>query len=567
MSQTFDVNMEPLQWPIAPDGYIPNSVIRSWSRNGKAINITGYLDDIFDSLQHCTTNDEEDESTRVFWLADDEEEEEEEEKEEEEEEIKTDDVKQRGKEKEDKKNEKGKVERHERAYENKEREEKYKKDGFDLLKPSYDILTTLQNQQITSDEGQMNVEPQRQEVRSTYNSRKTVEKILLTCHDNGPKQLGEKREDFKLQETITAPLQYVSVPFREKTSSFISKEALKLPEPSVMCPVVSAESAVVSPVAVISKQGPTETLKLPRPSLMSPVVSPVAVISKQEPRITLNKPPTEPQNLTPHPLKPTPPTLEDPRPQPELGSPECPPIRDESFRPLTSRCKNVRDVVHLDRKALELFKKSKYGNKNLSHPGKYSTKTERLSASKGTDSPVQTNTGGLYRRPEFWSKMSTIPTHPPSVSCLEGPSDQLFSDLSLQFEQTNLPNKKQKGNISKPEWRKTLYQRIALQGFSSPQGARLAAKEHTVKPSNASQPATIIPSLQPGQAAAHQRVVQKVQMKDTREPAYFKDHYVIPMNSQQSFFTSNLSGKTQYGRLQFDWLSGHDEEKLLCGCG
>ncbi|KAJ4935961.1 hypothetical protein JOQ06_017486 [Pogonophryne albipinna] len=525
--------MEPLQWPIAPDGYIPNSVIRSWSRNGKAINITGYLDDIFDSLQHCTTNDEEDESTRVFWLAD----------EEEEEEIKTDDVKQRGKEKEDKKNEKGKVERHERAYENKEREEEDKKDGFDLLKPSYDIQTTLQNQQITSDEGQMNVEPQRQEVRSTYNSRKTVEKILLTCHDNGPKQLGEKREDFKPQETITAPLQYVSVPFREKTSSFISKgptEALKLPEPSVMCPVVSAESAVVSPVAVISKQ---------------------------EPRITLNKPPTEPQNLTPHPLKPTPPTPEDPRPQPELGSPECPPIRDESFRPLTSSCKNVRDVVHLDRKALELFKKSKYGNKNLSHPGKYSTKTERLSASKGTDSPVQTNTGGLYRRPEFWSKMSTIPTHPPSVSGLEGPSDQLFSDLSLQFEQTNLPNKKQNGNISKPEWRKNLYQRIALQGFSSPQGARLAAKEHTVKPSNARQPATIIPSLQPGQAAAHQRVVQKVQMKDTREPAYFKDHYVIPMNSQQSFFTSNLSGKTQYGRLQFDWLSGHDEEKLLCGCG
>ncbi|KAK1900152.1 putative Rho-GTPase-activating protein 7 [Dissostichus eleginoides] len=484
--------MEPLRWPIAPDGYIPNSVIRSWSRNGKALNETGYLDDIFYSLQHCTTNDEEDESTRVFWLSDDEEEEEEE--------IKTDDVKERGKEKEDKKNEKGKVERHERAYENKEREEEHKKDGFDLLKPSYDIQTTLQNQQITSDEGQMNVEPQRQEVRSTYNSRKTVEKILLTCHDNGPKQLGEKREDFKPQETITAPLQYVSLPFREKASSFISKE----------------------------------------------------------PRITLNKPPTEPQNLTPHPLKPTPPTPEDPRPQPELGSPECPPIRDESFLPLTSRCKNVRDVVHLDRKALELFKKCKYGNKNLSHPGKYSTKTEQLSASKGTDSPVQTNTGGLYPRPEFQSKMSTIPTHPPSVSGLEGPSDQLFSDLSPQFEQTNL---------SMPEWRKNLYQRIALQGFCSPQGARLAAKEHPVKPSNARQPATIIPSLQPGQAAAHQRVVQKVQMKDTREPASFKDHYVIPMNSQQSFFTSNLSGKTQYGRLQFDWLSGHDEEKLLCACG
>ncbi|XP_063763723.1 uncharacterized protein LOC134880645 isoform X2 [Eleginops maclovinus] len=556
MSETVDVNMEPLRWPIAPDGYIPNSVIRSWGRKGKALTMKGYSDDICYSVQHCTTYDQEDVSTRVFWLADDEEEEEEE--------IKTDYVKRRGKEKEDKGNEKGKVERKEMADENKEREGD-KKDGFELLKPTYDIQTTLQNQ------------PQRQEVSSTYNSRNTVENSLLTCHDNGPKQLGEKREGIKPQETIKAPHQYVSVPVREKLSSFISKgptEALQLPESSVMSPVVS-------PVAVISKQG---TLKLPEPSVMSPMVSaksavvyPVVVISKQASRITTKltyKSPTEPQNLTPYPPKPPPPSPEDPLPQPDLWPSVCPPMR-ECFLPLASKCKNIRDIaqVRLDRKVLEIYKMKRYGTKNLSHPGKCSTKTERFPASKGAYSQVQTNTGGLhlngglYRRPDLRSKISTIPTQPTSVSGLEWPSDQLFSDLSPQFAQTILPTKDQKGNISMPDWRKNLYKGIVLQGFCSQRGARLAARGHPVKFSNARQPAETIPSLQLGQAEAHQRVVQEVQMKDTREPASFKDHFVIPMNSQQSFFTSNLRGKTQYGRLQFDWMSGHDEEKLLCFCG
>ncbi|XP_044059578.1 myosin tail region-interacting protein MTI1-like isoform X11 [Siniperca chuatsi] len=36
MSKTA-VDTEPLKWPIAPDGYIPNSVIRSWMRKGKEL--------------------------------------------------------------------------------------------------------------------------------------------------------------------------------------------------------------------------------------------------------------------------------------------------------------------------------------------------------------------------------------------------------------------------------------------------------------------------------------------------------------------------------------------------
>lgn len=38
MSLSADVdNNEPLKWPIAPDGYIPNSVIRSWKRKRRDV--------------------------------------------------------------------------------------------------------------------------------------------------------------------------------------------------------------------------------------------------------------------------------------------------------------------------------------------------------------------------------------------------------------------------------------------------------------------------------------------------------------------------------------------------
>lgn len=49
---------EPLTWPIAPDGYIPNSVIRSWKRKGKKL----WDDSFFHGQQtdECTTD--------YFWF-------------------------------------------------------------------------------------------------------------------------------------------------------------------------------------------------------------------------------------------------------------------------------------------------------------------------------------------------------------------------------------------------------------------------------------------------------------------------------------------------------------------
>ena len=104
-----------------------------------------------------------------------------------------------------------------------------------------------------------------------------------------------------------------------------------------------------------------------------------------------------------------------------------------------------------------------------------------------------------------------------------------------------------------PEWRRTLYKLIALQGFQSQRAAQLPAAEELGKHCSATQLTGTITSLQNGQAAAHQRVVQKIQMKDPTGPDCC---YVIPMASQHSFFTSHPCETTQYGRLQFDWMRG-----------
>lgn len=293
------------------------------------------------------------------------------------------------------------------------------------------------------------------------------------------------------------------------------------------------------------------------------------------PRITLYIPPIKPQNLTPNPLKPPPPTPEDPQPQPDLGPPECLPIEDkpdERFLLSSAKYDNIRDQAQVptDRKVLEFYKKSRVGTKTLSHRGKRSTITERPPASKATHSTIQTNTGGMklncgldlnsrpYSPSEFSSTMTSIQTQPPSIIDPECPSDPLSSDYPAQFAQMILPTNDQRSYKSMPEWRKNLYKLIALQGFRSPRAARFAATQHPVKSSNARQLTATILSLQPGQATAHQRVVQKIQMKDTQEPAPFHFHRVIPMASQLSFFTLNPCGKTQYGRLQFDWMRGHD---------
>ena len=80
LSQNADVDTEPLKWPIAPDGYIPNSVIRSWKRKGKDLCQPDYLDDIFlhdlHQVDECRANEQEDADSIIFWFIEDEGEEE-----------------------------------------------------------------------------------------------------------------------------------------------------------------------------------------------------------------------------------------------------------------------------------------------------------------------------------------------------------------------------------------------------------------------------------------------------------------------------------------------------------
>lgn len=180
MSQTIDVNTEPLTWPVAPDGYIPNSVIRSWRWKGKGFSQTDF--------QEFPTNYPDSLSTRIFWFIQEEEEE------------KIDFVKRRRKEKEDKKNKKEEdkkdlkvkegrkkekeVEKNEKENEKKTGVERRKKDRKekeedkwdrnDLPKQSHNIQTktSLQSQLKTFDDGKLR--HQRQEFGSTYSSRETV---------------------------------------------------------------------------------------------------------------------------------------------------------------------------------------------------------------------------------------------------------------------------------------------------------------------------------------------------------------------------------------------------------
>lgn len=261
-----------------------------------------------------------------------------------------------------------------------------------------------------------------------------------------------------------------------------------------------------------------------------------------EPTITSHLPPTEPQIFTPHPPRPPPPTPKDPQPRPVCRPPGDPPVKD-----LLSLAKyntaEQQTQVPLDRKVLEFYKKLKGSNKNSSHRGKLSASEKHPLAFKPTQSTIET------QLPRF--------THP------ECPSPPLSPDYATQFEQTLHSIKDQRGHKPMPEWRKSLYKLISLQGFRSPRAARLATAEHPLKSSNATQTLEAVPTLQPSLAAVHQRVLQKIQMTDAQELESHDFQHVIPLASQHNFFTLKPCGKAQYGKLQFDWMRGDEEEKLL----
>lgn len=167
------MNTEPLRWPIAPDGYIPNSVIRSWSKGGKGLTKANCWDDIvFHNLHQkdeTITEDQEDVIQRILWLFQDEEEE----NEKTDNSIgKKDEEKKKEEDETDVKEEKGGGKNEKRlglwSYVKKDTEEEKKVGRPVLLKQS----SNIQPEQLKpSPDEQMNEEPQREEVFSKYSSR------------------------------------------------------------------------------------------------------------------------------------------------------------------------------------------------------------------------------------------------------------------------------------------------------------------------------------------------------------------------------------------------------------
>ncbi|KAE8295654.1 hypothetical protein D5F01_LYC06589 [Larimichthys crocea] len=238
MSQTADT--EPPRWPIAPDGYIPNSVIRSWKRKGKGFAKMDSCNDNFSALLYMdeASDEDEDMNSRIFWLTDDDEEEEKEETEKEDE----------------KKNKKQKVEKTEvgvKAREDEKKEKKQDKMDRSVSRP-------------------------------------------IAIHENEHQPLRELREDVKLPETITPLQKYVSVTNKQTPFTSLIKKDDKMDR------------------SVLAKQSYNSS----GPPVERSAVSADTVIPKQELRASLYIPPTEPTNLTSHPLMAPPPSQEKPQPQP-----------------------------------------------------------------------------------------------------------------------------------------------------------------------------------------------------------------------------------------------------------
>lgn len=272
----------------------------------------------------------------------------------------------------------------------------------------------------------------------------------------------------------------------------------------------------------------------------------------------------EPQNETYSPLV----APEDPQPQPEPS-----PIKDQRLLLFSHKYDSIANHVQagLDDRVLALYKKFKVFKNNLPHLGKLSVPCEhRPNPTQCRSSTLQTKAaesslkGGLYSSPADVPSQSIL-----QVTCLGG---SLSSDLGGDptFHSTvsaahiqRCTQLLQTSGQSMTEWRNNLYKLISVHGFQSARAARLHTSEHAHTFATDVQLVADIPPLQPQLAAAHQRVLQKIELKDTVETAGGCFYRIIPMASQHNFVTAQLCGKARYGRLEFDWTRGCDEEKLL----
>lgn len=179
-----------------------------------------------------------------------------------------------------------------------------------------------------------------------------------------------------------------------------------------------------------------------------------------------------------------------------------------------------------------------------------------------THSTVQTSPGDMgTSRLHDLSGVEMIQSiaHTPGFLSSSDP-EQFLRALSTQR------NSDQHSHRPMPKWRQRLYQLIFLYGFCSPQTAQLFAseqykstqtkKQHKVQ-AEAEQLWEPIPSV------VHERVVQRIQFQDILAQASFDFHCVIPLPSINNFITLEKYGKTEYGKLLFEWERGDEEEDQM----
>ncbi|XP_029026459.1 uncharacterized protein LOC114867723 [Betta splendens] len=443
--------MEPLKWPVAPDGYIPNSVIRSWGMKKKVHSQTESSNDVILSDLESTTHNEEDFKTRIFWF----------DKEEADEEERTADV--IGK-------------RNEFVDEKKRQETK-----SDIKKEKEDEKDPLRKL-----EGIMKREEEKDRMDERREGKMVGTDLLKSSHNIQTNTGTIYYEEMKLERNNV-----ISIIGPERSSNMQGDLMLCVDASNTQRPMNNTKSSKMGFSSSTLGHNTGEDLDTKLCDTRSPPF--LSVTTKQKTSAVVTKgldstiytPLTQPQDWTCHPQMSDPPVTDQPQPDfaPSGGSP----VRDKVF--LLSKEKNFtkQAVPPLDPKALRLFRKYKDTIKNSSH---------------------YLNTGKLHlnthRNRSFAPKAN-------------------LSSFPIQHNRTI----------------------------------------HPEPPDRCLDSGSLGQSVLPEHLSVHQRVVQKIQRKDTVSETSTLFHHVIPMAAQNSFATLSLSGTTQYGILQFDWIRGHEEDKLL----
>ncbi|KAL7870807.1 hypothetical protein SRHO_G00083040 [Serrasalmus rhombeus] len=198
----------------------------------------------------------------------------------------------------------------------------------------------------------------------------------------------------------------------------------------------------------------------------------------------------------------------------------------------------------------------KYREFSVSHPVREMI-TLMPSSTEGLVDPVIMT---LYKkfRAQSLAYSPVIPLHPPPSTLL--PSDSgVFSDSRRSSSLVQLPPvarpellhlepAKGKGD---PNWRESLHQLTSIYGFRSQKASKLANQVKVHKPEPRPDCVSFkFPPIHSCLLSLGQRVVEKLQIKETAASEF---HYVMPLPWQLNIHTLDSAGESQYGRLNIDW--------------